>query len=129
MKCLRLKNGYFGSWQNQQVGTLADSCLPLQSKYLFSVLLFVVNNKDLYTTNQEIHNITTISNINSHPPICNLTALQKGANCSGINLFNQLPLKIKCLKNEIKLFKSALKRFLKLHSFYTLEDDFEYGYN
>jgi len=115
--------------KNQEEGILSDSCLPLQSQYMFSVLLFVVNNKDLYITNQEIHNITTITNINLHPPVCNLSALQKGANCSGINLFNQLPLKIKCLTNVIKLFKSALKSFLILHSFYILEDDFEYGYN
>ena len=53
--------------------------LPLQSQYIFSVLLFVVKNKDLYTTNQEIHNITTSSNTNLHPPVCNLTVFQKGA--------------------------------------------------
>jgi hypothetical protein len=47
--------------------------LPLPSQYIFSVLLFVVKNKDLYTTNQEIHNITTRSNTNLHPPMCNLT--------------------------------------------------------
>jgi hypothetical protein len=33
--------------------------LPLQSQYIFSVLLFLVKNKDLYTTNQEIHSIKT----------------------------------------------------------------------
>ena len=80
--------------KNQEEGILSDSCLPLQSQYMFSVLLFVIKNKDLYTTNQEIHNITTISNINLHAPVCNLTVLQKGANCSGIKLYNQLPLKI-----------------------------------
>ena len=74
--------------------------LPLQSQYIFSVLLllFVVKNKDLYTTNQEIHNITTRSNTNLHPPVCNLTVFQKGAYYSGIKLFNHLPLKIKSLK-------------------------------
>ena len=45
---------------------------PLQSQYIFSLLLFVVNNKDLYTTNQEIHNITKRTNINLHPTVCNL---------------------------------------------------------
>jgi hypothetical protein len=103
--------------------------LPLQFQYIFSVLLFVVKNKVLYTTNQEIHNISTRSNINLHPPVCNLTLFQKGAYFSGMKLFNHLPLKIKSLSNEIKLFKPALKRFLNLHSSYSVEEYFEYSYN
>ena len=90
--------------KNQEEGILSDSCLPLHSQYIFSVLLFVVNFKDLYITNQEIYNITIILNINLHPPVCNLIVLQKGAYYSGIKLYNQLPLKIKCLTNEIKSF-------------------------
>jgi hypothetical protein len=103
--------------------------LPLQSQYIFSVLLFVVKNKDLYTTNQEIHNINTRSNINLHPPVCNLTVFQKGAYFSGIKLFKHLPLKLKSLSNDIKLFKPALKRFHNLHSFYSVEEYFEYSYD
>jgi hypothetical protein len=103
--------------------------LPLQSQYIFSVLIFVVKNKGLCTTNQEIHNITTRLNINLHPPVCNSTLFLKRAYYSHIKLFNQLPLKIKSLTNEIKLFKPALNRFLNLHSFYTVEEYFEYSYN
>ena len=103
--------------------------LPLQSQYIFSVLFYVVNDKDLHTTNQEIPNINTRSNINLHPPVCKLTIFQKGAYFSGIELFNHLPLKIKSLSNKIKLFKPALKRFLNLHSFYSVEEYFEYSYN
>ena len=117
---------------------IRDSCrqlfqrlefLPLQSQYIFSVLLFVVKNKDLYTTNQEIHNITTRSNKNLHPPVCNLTVFQKGAYYSGIKLFNHLLLKTESLSNEIKVFKRALKRFLNLNSFYSVEDYLEYSFN
>jgi len=117
---------------------IRDSCrqlfkrleiLPLQSQYIFSVLLFVVKNEDLYTTNQEIHNITTRSNTNLHPPVCNLTVSQRGVYYSGIKLFNHLPLKIKSLSNEIKLFKSDLKRLLNLHSFYSVEEYLEYSIN
>ena len=49
--------------------------LPLQYQYIFSILLFVAKNKDLYTTNHEIHNITTRSNTFLHPPLCNLIVL------------------------------------------------------
>jgi hypothetical protein len=62
--------------------------LPLHSQYIFSVLLFVVKNKDLYSTNQEIRNINTRSKLNLHLPVCNLTLFQKGAYFSGIKLFN-----------------------------------------
>jgi hypothetical protein len=103
--------------------------LPLQSQYTFSLLLFVVRNKELFTFNQEIHNLNTRSNTNLHLPICNLTAFQKGAYYSGIKLFNHLPQKIKNLSNEIKLFKPTLKRFLNLHTFYSVEEYFEYNYN
>jgi len=46
-----------------------------------------------------------------------------------IKLFNNLPLKIKSLTNEIKLFKPALGRLLNLHSFNTVEECLEYSCN
>jgi hypothetical protein len=103
--------------------------LPLQYKYILSILLFVIKNKQLYTTNQEIHNINTRFNINIHLPVCNLTLFQKGAYFSGMKLFNHLPLQIQRLPNEIKLFKSALKIILTLHSFYSVEEYFELNFN
>jgi len=89
----------------------------------------VVKNKDLHTTNQEIHTITTRSHTNLHLPVCNLTVFQKAVYYSGIKLFNHLPLKIESLSNKIKLFKPALKRFLNLHSFYLVEGYLEYSFN
>jgi len=58
-----------------------------------------------------------------------LTVFQKGAYYSGIKLINHLPLKIKSLSSEIKLFKPVLKRFLNLHSFYAVEEYSEYSFN
>ena len=82
----------------------------------------MVKNKDLYTANQEIHNIIIRSNTNLYPTMCNLTVFQKGTYYSGIKLFNHLPLKIKSLSNKINIFKPALKRFLNLNSFYSVEE-------
>ena len=103
--------------------------LPLQSQYILSVLLCVVKNKDLYTNNQEIHSSNIRSNINLHPPLCNLTVFQKGVYFSGIKLLNHLLLNIKSLSNEIKSLKPALKRFLNLHSFYSVEEYYKHSYN
>ena len=102
--------------------------LPSQSTYIFLVLLFLVKNKGLYTTNQEIHSINTRYNINLHPPVCNLTEFQEAVYFSGIKLFNRLPLNIKSLSHEIKSFKPALKRFLNLHSFYSVVEYFKHSY-
>ena len=103
--------------------------LPLKSQYILSTLLFVVKNKDLFTTNQEIRNINTRCNTNLHPPVCNLMAFQKGVYFSGIKLYNHLPTYLKNLSKEIKLFKTALKRFLFLHSFYSVEEYLGYRRN
>ena len=86
--------------------------LPLHSQYIFSVLLFVVKNKDLYTTNQEIRNINTRSNINLHPPVCNLTIFQKGAYFSDIKLFNHLPQKQKVSQTRQNYLNLRWKGFL-----------------
>jgi hypothetical protein len=103
--------------------------LPLKSQYILSTLLFVVKNNDLFTTNQEIHNINTRCNANLHPPICKLMVFQKGVYFSGIKLYNHLPPNLKSISKEIKIFKPALKRFLLSHSFYTVEEYLDYRHN
>ena len=103
--------------------------LPLRSQYIFSTLLFVVKNNDLFTMNQEIYNINTRSNTNLHTPLCKLMVVQKGVYSTGIKLYNHLPPNLKNLSKEIKLFKPALKRFLITHLFYSVEEYLEYRHN
>jgi len=73
----------------------------------FSLLLFVLKFRDLYTANQEIHCINTMYNINLKLPIAKLTAFQRGAYFFGIKLFNHLPINTNIVSNETKLFKHA----------------------
>jgi hypothetical protein len=100
--------------------------LPLRSQYIFSTLLFVVKNNDLFTMNKEIYNINTRSNTNFHTPLCKLMVVQKGVYSTGIKLYYHLPPNIKNLLKEIKLFKPALKRFLLTHLFYSVEEYLDY---
>jgi len=65
--------------------------LPLQSQYILSLLLFVINNRDYFMVNSETHNINTRTKSNLHRPISNLSAYQKGTYYSGIKVFNSLP--------------------------------------
>ena len=51
--------------------------LPLQSQYIFSLLLFVAKNRDLYESNSEIHNVNTRYSSDLHTPMANLATFQK----------------------------------------------------
>ena len=51
--------------------------LPFYSQKLFSLLLYVVNNKHLFTQNLEVHNHDTKSANKFNLPITNLTKYQK----------------------------------------------------
>jgi len=98
--------------------------LPFYSQFIFSLLFYVVDNKHLFTKNLEVHNHDTRSANSFHLPITNLTKYQKGVHFAGIKIFNHLPTHIKCVANEIQVFKSALKRFLLSNSFYSTEECF-----
>jgi len=47
--------------------------LPLVSQYTFSLLFFVVNNKNQFQMNFEIHNIKNRNNSNFYQPLSHLT--------------------------------------------------------
>ena len=94
--------------------------LPLKSQYILSTILFVVKNKELFTTNQEIHNINTFvinANVHNFPtrshndlhlPIANLSVFQKGVYFSGVKIFNNLPTDLKETFYDVYKFKKAL---------------------
>jgi hypothetical protein len=53
--------------------------LPLHSQYVYSLMQYVVNNRQLFIKNSEIHNIGTRQKNNLSPPRISLTKVQKGA--------------------------------------------------
>jgi hypothetical protein len=117
---------------------IRDSCrelfknlkmLPMYSQYIHSVILFVVNNRDLFRSNYETHSLNTRYTINLHLPTSRLTVFQKGPYYAGIRVYNHLPSYIKSMSNDMKLFKPMLKRFLLLKSFYSLDEYFNYESN
>jgi len=98
--------------------------LPLFSQYIFSLLMFVVKNRELFKLNSDIHHIGTRHNNDLHLPSTHLNLFQKGVYYSGIKIYNHHPLSIKDLSHDIKCFKRALKGFIQLNSFYSLEEYF-----
>jgi len=110
---------------------MRDSChelfknlqiLPLASQYILSLLMFVVKNRESFKLNSDIHHIATRYNNNFHLPSTQLTLFQRGVYYSGIKMYNHLQLSIKDLSHDIKRFKRALKGFIQLNSFYSLEE-------
>jgi len=85
---------------------------------IFPLLLFVAKNRGLYESNSEIHNINTRFGSDLHTPTANLTTFQKGPFYFGIKLFNHLPTSIKNTSHGINQFRSVLKNFLPINSFY-----------
>jgi hypothetical protein len=98
---------------------------PLQSQYIFSILIFISKNRNLFKCNSEIHGISTRYNSDLHLPSTTLTLFQKGVIYSGSRIFNHLPSNIKDLFYNRKQFKSDLKKYLLKNCFYTWEEYFK----
>jgi hypothetical protein len=98
--------------------------LPIQSQYIFSILLFVTKNKDHFLSNSQVHKISTKQTSNLYLPTENLIIYQKGVIYSGIKVYNHLPTAIKDLSDDKNKFELALKRYPLHNSFYSLEEYF-----
>jgi len=101
--------------------------LPLKSQYIFSLLLFVARNRNLYESNSEIHSINTRFSSDLHTRTANFTTFQKRVFYFGIKIFNHLT-SIKNTFYDINQFGSVLKSFLLVNSFY-LEEYFALNSN
>jgi hypothetical protein len=100
--------------------------LHLASLYIYSLLLFVVNNINRFLFNSDNSTQTTRQSINLHQPLTSLTVYQRGVYCMGIMVHNNLPLHIKEISNNPRKFKSSLNRFLHTHNFYTIDGYLQY---
>jgi hypothetical protein len=86
--------------------------LPLKSKYIFSLLLFVSKKRDLYESNSEIHNINTRFSSDLHNPTAiSLTIFQKGPLYFETRFFYRLTTSIKNTSHGINQFRSVFKKF------------------
>jgi len=64
--------------------------MTLYSQYIFSLILFAVKNKYLFSSNKEIHTHKTKNCTNLHLPTVNLTKFYKGPYISDSKAFNPL---------------------------------------
>jgi len=100
--------------------------LPMYSQYISSLILHTANNRHLYNTNKEFHKYRTRYNHNLYLPIVHSYKFKKGAHFSEREVFNILPEYVKNSSNDRKCFMNNLKSFLYQHSFYSIEEYFNY---
>jgi hypothetical protein len=79
--------------------------LPIQSKYISSIILFVTKNKDQFLSNSRVHKNNTKQTSNLYAPTAYLAAYQNGVDYSGIKIHNHLPTAIKDLSGDKNTFK------------------------
>jgi hypothetical protein len=65
--------------------------LPFYSQYVFSLLIFVIDNISLFKTNSELYEINTRNINNFHLSKPRLTIYRNGLYYMGIEAFNHLP--------------------------------------
>jgi hypothetical protein len=93
------------------------------------IALKILTLSSLYYFVSDIHkrNTRQVLNLYLYHPPTNLSSYQKGSYYMSIKLFNCLPLCLKQLYKDVKQFKLKLKEFFSCHSFYTLDEYFEYS--
>jgi hypothetical protein len=99
--------------------------MTLYSQYIYALLLFVTNNKNLFQNNSELYDYKTRLRKNLHMPSMNLAKFDCGAHIIGMRVYNNLPQSIKRQLNNGKSFKSVLKRFLCHHAFYSMNEFYQ----
>jgi len=90
-------------------------------------MLFVVNNTNYFISNSDKRFKSTRQSLNFYQTITNLTVFQKGVHYMGIKVFNTLPHYIKEMSNSCREFEINLKSFLHAHSFYSIDEYFQYN--
>jgi hypothetical protein len=96
--------------------------LTVPSQYILSLMNFVLQNKERFTLNIEVHNFNTRNKLKLHKPVSSLTLYQKGVYNMSIRIFNKLPEHITNLAGNKKIFISTLRQYLVSKSLYSLEE-------
>jgi hypothetical protein len=90
--------------------------LPLPSRYLYSLVKFVVNNMDSVTTNTDKYTTVSRNSLYLYFPLTNLRIFQKGSQYFGIKVYNNLPDNINsCLVTKINLRRRFRNFFIYIH--------------
>ena len=95
--------------------------LNIPSLYIYSLMLFAVDNLHYFQTNSPVHNINTRYNNQLHVPSVTLSAIQMHylLCCQDIQQITNLNCRT---KNDKSVFQSALRKYLLTYAFYSKEE-------
>jgi hypothetical protein len=101
---------------------IQNNLMKFYSYYIYSLILFVFNNRNLFDLNTHIHQHDTRNKNNIHLPSINLTKVKKGPYFSCIQMFNQLPENMKFLDPKKRKHKKILQTFCWTHPYYLINE-------
>jgi hypothetical protein len=101
----------------KKMGILTVPCL-----YIYAMMMFVVKNRNIYQTNNFIHNINTRQQEKLHVSSVRLSSIQRGVHYSSIRIYNNQPQSIYILKDNVNIFKQRSKNFLISNAFYSIDE-------
>lgn len=93
--------------------------LPVPWQYIFSLVMFVVNNLESFQTDLSTHTVDTSNKTLLHRAVTNILCIQKGVPYAGIKISTSLPSGVLKLRSGEFHFKTALCKHRISHSFYT----------
>jgi len=99
--------------------------LTIISQYILSLMKFLLQNQENFTSNTEVHNINTRNKLKLHKSVSNLALYQKGVYYMSIKIFNKLPYCIARVVENKRYFIPTLRQYLVSKSFYPLEEFFD----
>ena len=95
--------------------------LPVLCEYIFSLMMFTVNNLDSFQANSTVHLMNTRAKHHLHRPTVNLSCIHKDVFYYNIKIFNSLSPYILKSKHGKPKFKVVLIQCLIAHTFYSLD--------
>jgi len=98
--------------------------LPVPCQYILSLMNFIINNEHIFS-NSSLHNITTRRKHHLHRLNANLFCFQKSVFYAGIKIFNSILSSVTIPKNDKAKFKAALRKYLHMHFFYSVDEVFK----
>jgi hypothetical protein len=98
--------------------------LPLRSQYIYSLMMFITKNKDIFDINNTHYTINTRHIMDIHMSQVYLAIYGNGVFQMAVKIYSSLPNSLKEISKDIKRFKDNLREFLNHNSFYTLDEFF-----
>ena len=90
--------------------------------YIFSLINFIVNDREEVQAYSAIHSINTKNKFHLRRPVANLLCFHKSIYFADIKILNNMPCRPKSLRNEIARFNAELRRYVNALSFFSVDE-------